>query len=73
MPALQSLAEQFLGRARVAKVSTDKDGRILESFEASGYPTYIVFRDGIEVDRLTLSFAPWLIETRLRWMIEGAL
>ena len=47
------------------------DGGELESFGASGLPTYIVFRDGVEVDRLTLRVIPLFLEQRLRGMITG--
>ena len=55
------------------KVDATEDDGTLEAFGASSYPVYIVFRDGREVDRLTLNFAPWLIEERLHRMIKGAL
>ena len=73
MPVVEALAEEFAGRARLVAVDADREGVVLRSFGASSYPTYIVFRDGREVDRLTLNFAPWFIEERLRGMLEGAL
>lgn len=55
------------------KVETTEDDGTLEAFGASSYPAYIVFRDGREADRLTLNFAPWFLEERLRRMIESSL
>lgn len=46
---------------------------MLKAFEAGGFPTYIVFKDGEEVDRLLLNFVPLFLESRLRGMIEGAI
>ena len=46
---------------------------MLAAFEASSFPTYLVFRDGAEVDRLRVNFIPWLLESRLRRMLERAL
>ncbi len=73
LPVVETLAREFSGRVRFVKVKTTEDDGTLEAFAASSYPAYIVFRDGREVDRLTLNFAPWLVEERLRHMIEGAL
>ena len=72
LPVVEKLAREFSGKVRFVKVATTEDDGTLEAFGASSYPAYIVFRDGREVDRLTLNFAPWLIEERLRRMIEGA-
>ena len=73
MPVIESLADEFEGRARVVKVELDREGEVLESFGASGVPAYLVFRDGVEVDRLSLNFLDWFFESRVRRMLEGAL
>jgi thioredoxin-like negative regulator of GroEL len=73
LPILHSLAAEFHGRARVASVDADREGEVLAAFEASSFPTYLVFRDGAEVDRLRVNFIPWLLESRLRRMLERAL
>ena len=68
---MQSLAEEFAGRARFVQVDASPDGKLLESFGASSLPTYIVFRDGVEVDRLTLNVIPLFLENRLRRMVTS--
>jgi thioredoxin-like negative regulator of GroEL len=73
LPVVEKLAREFSGRVSFVRVDTTEDDGTLEAFGASRYPAYIVFRDGREFDRLTLSFAPWLIEERLRRMIEASL
>jgi thioredoxin-like negative regulator of GroEL len=50
-------------------VDADPAGEVLASFGASSLPTYIVFRDGVEIDRLTLNVLPLFIEQRLRGMV----
>ncbi len=70
---MEELAESFEGRARIVKIHVDESGEILEQFGASGIPTYLVFRDGDEVDRLRLSSLGWFLGARLRRMVEGAL
>ncbi len=73
MPVIERLSDEFEGRARVVKVELDREGEVLESFGASGVPAYLVFRDGVEVDRLSLNFLDWFFESRVRRMLEGAL
>ena len=70
---MEKLANEFEGRARVVTVDADRDGTVLEAFGASSFPTYLVFKDGEEVDRLRLNFVPLFLEGRLRGMIEGAI
>ena len=67
------MAEEFEGRARFVKVELDRKGEVLQSFGASGVPAYLVFRDGVEVDRLSLNFLDWFFESRIRSLLEGAL
>ena len=55
---------------RFVKVEVDRDGEVLEHFDTSALPTYLVFRDGVEIDRMTLTFMPLLLESRLRGMLE---
>lgn len=71
MPVVESLSEEFAGRARFAKVHVDKEGVILNRFDASGIPAYILFHDGVEVDRLLPM--PYWIEARIRRMLESEL
>ena len=73
MPVIESLADEFEGRARVVKVEVDRKGETLASFDASSLPSYLVFRDGVEVDRIRLRFLDWWLERRIRGMVEGAL
>ena len=73
MPVIEDLAEEFAERARIVKVDVDPEGPVLEDFDASGVPTYLVFRDGVEVDRLAPLMVDWLTEQRLRSRIEAAL
>jgi thiol-disulfide isomerase/thioredoxin len=73
LPVIEELAEEFAERARIVKVDVDPDGPVLEDFDASGVPTYLVFRDGVEVERLAPLMVDWLTEARLRKRIQDAL
>jgi len=54
-------------------VHVDPESDVLERFEAWGLPTYLVFKDGQPVDRLYFSQIGWLLEARIRRMLNGAL
>lgn len=51
-PILEKLAEEYNGRLVIAKVNTDEEMRWASSLNISGIPTMIVFRNGVEVERL---------------------
>lgn len=51
-PVIESLAEKYEGRAVVGKVNTDEEPDLAMSFQISGIPTVIFFKDGKEIDRL---------------------
>ncbi len=73
LPVIEKLADEFSGRVTFIKVDSIDDASVLEAFDAGSYPAYLVFRDGVEVDRLSLNFAPWYLEERIRGMLEDAL
>lgn len=70
---MKSLAREFESRVRFVLVEADEPGKLLERFDAGSFPSYLLFEDGEEVDRLTLNFAPWFLEDRLRSMLDHAL
>jgi thioredoxin-like negative regulator of GroEL len=72
LPVIENLAARFSGRARFAQVQVDTAGDVLEAFDTSSFPAYIVYRDGVEVDRLR-GFTSWFLETRIERMVERAL
>ena len=51
-PAAQQLANEFAGRALVAKLNADDYPEILGRFGIMGIPTLIYFKGGQEVDRV---------------------
>ncbi len=73
MPVIESLADEFAGRAHFVKVDLSRDGEVLDRFDASGVPAYLLFRDGEEVGRLRLGGLGWFLEGRLRRMLEKSL
>ena len=73
MPVIESLADEFAGRALFVKVDLSRDGEVLDRFDASGVPAYLLFRDGEEIGRLRLGGLGWFLEGRLRRMLEKSL
>ena len=50
-PVIESLAEQYEGKAVVGKVNTDEEGELAMRYTVTGIPTVIFFKDGKEIDR----------------------
>jgi thioredoxin-like negative regulator of GroEL len=73
LPVIEDLADEFAGRVRFVKVNVEEESDTLESFDASAVPTYLVFRDGVEVERLAPRLTDWWTGARLRSRIEAAL
>ena len=51
-PVIESLADRYEGRAVVGKINTDEEQALAMSFQITGIPTVIFFKDGEEIDRL---------------------
>lgn len=51
-PVVEELAPEYEGRARVVKVSTDEATEWPSRLGIMGIPTFIVFKEGREVDRI---------------------
>lgn len=51
-PLLEELAGDYAGEVVVAKVNADDNRAVSEQCVVRGLPTLILFRDGLEVDRV---------------------
>ncbi len=68
-PAVQQLANEFAGRAVVAKLNADDYPEILGRYGIMGIPTLIYFKGGKEVDRVVgLTSYGNLRNTLQRWL-----
>lgn len=56
-PIVEDLAQEYDGRAIIAKINTDENLRVTSELGIMGIPTLILFKDGEEVDRV-VGFAP---------------
>ena len=59
-PVLESLAQEYDGRLRIAKVNTEEDQMQAAEHGVQGIPTMILFHKGNEVDRI-VGAAPRLV------------
>ncbi|MFX1475702.1 MAG: thioredoxin [Promethearchaeota archaeon] len=51
-PAVEKLAQEFAGQAKVAKVDVDQDIALAMRYQVQGVPTFIIFKDGQPVRRI---------------------
>ena len=51
-PTIEELAEEYAGKALVAKLDVDKNPGKAECYQVFSIPTLILFKDGCEVERL---------------------
>ena len=51
-PALETLAEEFDGQIRIAKLDVDEHGEVAQGFNVQGIPTLILFKGGEVADRV---------------------
>ncbi|MBI3759994.1 MAG: thioredoxin [Deltaproteobacteria bacterium] len=51
-PAIEELARELAGRARVTKLNIDENPLTARRFAVSSIPTLLIFKDGREVERL---------------------
>ena len=53
MPAVEQLEERLAGRIRLVKVNANENRQICRDLKVFGLPTFVLYRDGEEVKRLT--------------------
>jgi thioredoxin 1 len=51
-PIIDQLAEEFDGKAIIAKVNVDENRELTERFKIMSIPTLLIFRDGEVVNQL---------------------
>ncbi|HZW08992.1 MAG TPA: thioredoxin [Phycisphaerales bacterium] len=64
-PIVDAIAEEYQGRAKVAKVNVDESPRIAGKFGVQSIPTIVFLKDGQEVGRV--------VGLRPREVLAGAL
>ncbi|MDO9063125.1 MAG: thioredoxin [Microbacterium sp.] len=68
-PVVDQLSRELAGKLKVAKVNADTSPRVSERHGVSSIPTLLLYRDGVEADRM-VGAAP---APQLREWVERAL
>jgi thioredoxin 1 len=69
-PILEELAKDYVGKVLFGKINVDENPAIAESFKVLSIPTLIIFKFGVEVDRIVGFVSKNQIEARLKKYLE---
>ena len=72
VPTVQQVAQDFAGRAIVARVETTQEPGLASAWGISGVPTFVFFRAGKEVRRFVGSTSPQVLEGLLDQTLNGS-
>ncbi len=51
-PIMEELADEFDGKARIAKVNVDEEGELAAKYRVMSIPTVMLFKDGQMVEKV---------------------
>jgi thioredoxin 1 len=71
MPQVQALSEKYQGRVKMTKVEAPKSRRLCLNLKVMGLPTFLFFKDGKEVGRLTGNITIQSIEDSVKGILEA--
>jgi len=71
MPAMEALEQAYDGRLRLVKVNAPDNRQVCRDLKVFGLPTYVLYRDGAEVGRLTGDPSRADIEEAVRKLVDG--
>lgn len=71
MPQVQVLSEKYQGQVKMAKVEAPKSRRLCLNLKVMGLPTFLFFKDGKEIGRLTGNITIQSIEDSLKKILES--
>ena len=69
-PVIDDLSEKLKGKVKFGKVNYEDNQKIAQKFDVSSFPTFIVFKDGKEVERLIGAMAEDEFEEKLKKHFE---
>jgi len=68
-PIVEELAQEFGGRATIAKLNVDDEPELASRFGVMSIPTLILFKDGQPVDKLVGLQSKETLKTRLEKLL----
>ena len=57
-PTLEEIAGELMGKVRIAKLNVDENPQTHARLRASGIPTLVMFKGGLEIDRVVGALPP---------------
>ncbi len=51
-PIIEDLNEEFSGKVKIGKINVDDNKKIAEKFEINSIPTFVILKEGKEVERV---------------------
>jgi thioredoxin 1 len=71
MPAMEALEQTYEGRLRLVKVNAPDNRQVCRDLKVFGLPTYVLYRNGAEVERLTGDPSRADIEAAVSKLVDG--
>lgn len=68
-PAIEQLAQEFEGKAKICKVNTEEEADLTAKYEIRSIPTILYFKDGKIVDQTIGATTKAKIEEKLNSLI----
>lgn len=69
MPQVEALGNAYAGKVKMTKVEAPKNRRLCLQLKVMSLPTYLLFKDGKEVDRLSGDVSVETIEQSIKKML----
>jgi thioredoxin 1 len=71
MPAVEALEQAYGERLKLVKVNAPENRQVCRDLRVLGLPTYLLYRNGAEVERLTGDPSKADIEAAVKSLVEG--
>jgi thioredoxin-like negative regulator of GroEL len=71
MPAMEALEQSYEGQLKLVKVNAPDNRQVCRDLKVFGLPTYVLYRDGAEVERLTGDPSRAEIEAAVQELVDG--
>lgn len=65
MPQVEALAQKYEGKVKIAKVEAPKNRRLCMDLRVMALPTFLVFKEGKEVERLSGNVSAEMVENSI--------
>jgi thioredoxin 1 len=70
-PAMEELAEQYTGKAKVAKFEVDTNPKTPTKYGIRSIPTVLFFKDGAVVEQVVGAVPKSYLESKLKGVLSG--